>query len=151
MLCLRQIATSGVISERSIDLISAILTKFDDILTTAETETTTMCFLMKASRLIQLSLASGDRTTSSILIILSSAYLRRMKQCVAERDKDDIYYLVNIHLALLSYITEHYRSAVRRSKQVILHSPKAVENFCSLNFDNNIGTVLGLVTLYQHA
>jgi hypothetical protein len=149
MLCLRQIATNDVVSERSIDLMSAFLTKFDNMLITAEAETAARCLLIKAARLTQLSVTSDDHTTKSILLILSYVNLRRITH-VADCDNGVTHRLVNIHFAILYHITGHYHSAVCLCKRTTHNSAQVTESFRSPNINVDIDTVQGLITLYQY-
>jgi hypothetical protein len=149
MFCMRQIATNDVVSERSVNLMSAVLTKFDNMLITVEAETAARCLLMKATRLAQLSATSDNCTISAILRILSHIYLRRATH-VANNNNDVTQRLVNVHLAVTYFIAGHYQSAIRRCKRAIQHNgTQAVTSFQSLMINSDLNTVLALVTLYQ--
>jgi hypothetical protein len=149
MFCLRQIVTRDVFSEPSIDLMSAVLMKFDYMFTTKEAQTTARCLLLKATRLMQASAESDDRTTSSILLILSYVYLHKVSR-IADCDSDVTLCLVNIHFAVLYFITGRHHAAVRRCKRAIHSSTQLFESFCYSNLNNTTDNVLGLVALYQY-
>jgi hypothetical protein len=149
MFCLRQIATNYVVSEQSINLMSAVLTNFDNILITTEPENTNRRLLLKATRLTQMSIKTDDRTKSSILFILSYACLRRITYD-SDCDCDVTHCLVNIHMAILYYISGHYHSAMRRCKLAIHEGAQVLVSFCSTNINDDIDIVLGLITLYQY-
>jgi hypothetical protein len=152
MSILSQTATNDVTSTRVINLLSAILTQFDRTVMNIESETSAArCMLNRAIRLMQLSVkqSPGDRTTNTVLVILSILYLRRT---IHVADCDEIHCLTQIYLAVLYYIAGHYQSVIRYCKRVTtMHrSTLVIDITCLPKIYCDIDTVGALSALYYH-
>jgi hypothetical protein len=153
MFCLSQTTTTDVFSIHVTNLMSAVLTKFDHILVTIDTEPTATCLLLKATRLIEISVqqSTADPTTSSILLILSHIYLRRILQA-ADFDSGVVHRLANVYLAVLYYVTQHHQLTVHHCRQILTRhdSRHFIGDFRLPKINDDIDCVLGLVTLYEY-
>jgi hypothetical protein len=153
MLCLKQINTDDIMSEQTINLLSAFLTKFDQKLRTTEEETSTKSMLHKAIRLMQISVEQStvDYTSSAILFVLSFIYLRRTKK-VDDGDGDVVRRLANVYLAVMYHLAGYYQAALRHCKRVITvhESTHVIDGFTLPKLDDDIDNILGLAVLYQY-
>jgi hypothetical protein len=153
MFCLSQTTTRDVCAIHMTNLMSATLTKFDKTLVTIDTETTARCLLLKAIRLIEISVqqSTADPTTSSILLILSHIHLRRLLQ-IADCDSGVFRKLANVYLAVLYFVTEHHKLTAHHCKQIVTRrdTRHVIGDFRLPKINDDIDNVLGLVALYEY-
>jgi hypothetical protein len=151
MLILSQTVTNDIASTRVINLLSAILTQFDQTFANVELQITAKCMLNKAIRLMQLSdkTSAVHHTKSSVLLILSLIYLRRAMQAA---DNEEIHYLAHFYLGVFYYITGHYQSVLRYGKRLMTmhHSPHVIDGSCLPKISCDVDNVLGLSALYHY-
>jgi len=121
------------------------------------------CLDARHSSVLSLSLAaklmkvvankSRRRTVELIEIELSKAYLYRAFRC-DDYDRDYIYCLTNVYLAVLYYITREYQTAtdhcklLTRSQGHSQSSLRAVQGELLPKIDDEIDSVLGLAVFF---
>ena len=100
--------------------------------------------------------ANNSRSTVQLIEIeLSKAYLHRALRC-KDADSESVYCLANVYLAVLSYTTGQYQTAidhctlVTRSQDHSQCSSHVVQGELLPKIDDDIDTVLGLAVFYQY-
>ena len=117
--------------------------------------TSSQLSLCKAAKLMKVIANKPLNTVSLIAIELSKTYLHRALR-YEDSDSDSIYCLVNVYLAVLSYTTKQYRTAIDHCTLVIRsldHSQcnsHVVQGDILPKIDDEIDNVLGLAVFYQH-
>jgi len=114
-----------------------------------------MLSLSQVTRLMKVVTNNSRSTVQLIEIELAKAYLYRALRC-KDSDSDSIYCLANVYLAVLSYITGYYQTAidhctlVTRSQDHSQCSLHVVQGELLPKIDDNVDTILGLSVFYQY-
>jgi len=111
--------------------------------------------LSQAVILMKVAVNNSHSTLQQIQYELSKSYLyRALKR--KDSDKDSIYCLANVYLAVLCYTSGRYQMAidhctlVMRSQDHSRCSSRVVQGEILPKIDDNIDTVLGLAVFYQY-
>jgi hypothetical protein len=98
------------------DLLTAILTDFENCITTTTADAAVV--LQLALYLMQMSLKADGSTSSSVCLHLSHAHLKTVLRC-NNRGGNNVRSLADVYLAVQHCITGKYRSAIRHCKRII--------------------------------
>jgi len=141
-------------SEELMDVVtSALLGHFVDI--PLYNRRSSAYSLRQAARLMKVVANNSRSTVQLIEIELSKAYLHRALRC-KDSDRQSIYCLANVYLAVLYYTARQYQTAidhctlVMRSQDHSQCSSHVVQGELLPKIDDDIDTVLGLAVFYQY-
>jgi hypothetical protein len=113
--------------------------------------------LKKAMHLLHSCRQTSDDTLYSIFLFLFHAHLCRILKQVDRNDKF-LQCFVNVHMALLYYISRHYQTAINHCRVVIQLSSKTDSQSFPVvfeanplpKFDENVDSVNGMMALYAY-
>jgi hypothetical protein len=148
-------ATSNAIDASVLDALTIVLTNHEGFLAMSTSETSCISLVQKALYLLQL---CGDtrNTRSSILLLLSFAYLQKVKRHNTNYD-DSSASLVAVYSSVLYYITGQYKKAIVNCRCVLRlysaqsqHVAYVAEGECLPKISDDVDNVSGLAVLYQY-
>ena len=147
--------TRNPLTDELLDVLATTCLQSNDVRRCQNARHSSMLSLRQAVRLMQVVANKSRSTVQLIEIELSKAYLYRALRC-KDYDRDSIYCLAHVYLAVLYCNTGQYQMAI---DHCTLAMTSQCHSQCNLHIvqgeilpkiDENIDTVLGLAVFYQY-
>jgi len=147
--------TGDPLKDELLDVLATTCLQSNDIRRCMNARHSSVLSLSQAAKLMKVVANNSRSTVQLIEIELSKAYLYRALRC-KDSERDSIYCLASVYLAVLYYSTGQYQTAidhctlVTRSQDHSQCSSHVVQGELLPKIDDDIDTVLGLSVFYQY-
>jgi len=147
--------TENSLTDELLDVLAMTRLKSNDARRWISARHSSVLSLSQAVVLMKVVAKDSRSTVQLIEIELSKAYLYRALRC-KDSDRDSIYCLANVYLAVLYYVTGHYKTAIDHCSLVTSShdhsrcSSHVVRGEYLPKVDDDIDDVLGLSVFYQY-
>jgi len=141
--------------DEMLDILSTLCLQSNNVRRCLNARHSSVLSLVQATKLMKVIANNSHSTVQLIEIELSKAYLYRALRC-KDSDRDSIYYLANVYLAVLYYTTGQFQKAIDHCTVVTrlrIHpqcSSHVVQGELLPKIDDDIDSVLGLAVFYQY-
>jgi len=147
--------TQGSLTDEMLDVLATVCLQSNDARHCLHARNSSMLSLHQAAILMKVVANNSCSTVQLIDIELSKAYLHHALRC-KDSDRDSVYCLANVYLAVLYYTSRDYQMAidhcslVTRSQDHSQCRSLVVQGELLHRIDDQIDSVLGLTVFYQY-